>query len=243
MTGYFELNGVNSADFGIILTKAPPMEFAQRDVETVQVPGRSGDLVMDNGRYNNVTLKYTCALIPPSGETMRETVISALGYLRQLSTYARLEDSFHPDCFRLAMAVDSVSVDSLVEKAGEFTLKLECKPQRFLKSGETAVEFDAAGEIENPTLFPSQPLIKVTGTGAGAVTVGDATVRIDAITDFLYLDCETMNAYYQAGEAAAENKNGDIYAPTFPSLLPGSNPVSWTGDITGLTITPRWWTL
>lgn len=244
LSGTFKLNNVSAEDYGIILT-APPVEtFAKRDVETIAIPGRSGDLVLDNGRYSNVAMEYACAVIPPTGKTLREAVVEAVAFLRQLSSYARLEDTFHPDHYFMAMAVDAVSVESIMEKAGVFTMPLQRKPQKFLISGETAKSFSSSGSaITNPTKFPSKPLIRLSGSGSGTLTIGGKVVRIDAVTSYFYLDCEAMNAYRKSGSNAPENKNNVIYAPEFPELAPGSNTVSWTGGITSVQITPRWWTL
>lgn len=242
-SGTFALNGICAEDYGIILTAPPSDVFAERDVETISVPGRSGDLIVDNGRYQNAQIVYSCAVIPKPAVSMREAATTAVSYLRQFSGYVRLTDTFHPDYFFLAAATKAVTVESIVERAGIFTMTLGRKPQRFLASGETALSFSAAGTLTNPTQFPAQPLIQATGSGAGTVTVGNAVIRIDAMTDSIFFDCETMNAYSLDGEGIPQNRNGDIYAPEFPVLLPGSNPVSWSGGITGVKITPRWWTL
>lgn len=244
LSGTFTLNNVSAEDYGIILTAPPAETFAKRDIETIDIPGRSGSLVLDNGRYQNVTMEYACAIIPPAGETLREAIVKAVAYLRQLSSYARLEDTFRPGYFFMAMAVEAVTVESIMERAGVFTITLERKPQRFLTSGETVRTISSSGStLTNPTRFPSSPLIQLSGSGSGSLTLGGKTVRIDSLTTYFFLDSETMNAYRKVGSNAPENKNNVIYAPEFPVLSPGSNTISWTGGITSVKITPRWWTL
>ena len=83
----------------------------------------------------------------------------------------------------------------------------------------------------------------VYGTGAGTVTLGQVTVPIFSIQDQLILDCDLQNAYRQSDAGILDYCNGDIYAPQFPVLQPGENPVEFTGDITGVEIIPRWWEL
>jgi phage-related protein len=143
----------------------------------------------------------------------------------------------------MARVYSEITVESIVEKAGIFTVNFDFKPQRFLKTGEHMLSFGAAGTIWNPTLFPAKPIITVYGTGAGTVTVGDQTVTIKAIEDQIILDCDLQQAYRQLGDGAPENMNGNIKAPDFPQLLAGGNPVRWTGDIERVEIIPRWWTL
>jgi len=50
-------------------------------------------------------------------------------------------------------------------------------PQRWLKSGETAVSVASGGTITNPTLFESHPLLQV--WGYGDIGINDDTVTID----------------------------------------------------------------
>ncbi len=239
----FSLNGVKASEFGIILTSAPEDVYAERDVTEISIPGRSGDLIIDNGRYKNKKIPYECCLIPVTEKTLRESVDDAMGYFRQFSGYVRVEDDFHPDVFRMATTELPVNLESLMEKAGVFSLQLNFKPQRYLKSGESAFEFTEASFLINPTRFPAKPLITVYGIGPGELTVGTVTVKILALEDQVVLDCDTQNAYRQPGEGGIENKNSTIFAPEFPELSPGANTITWTGDITSVHIIPRWWTL
>lgn len=243
--GAFCLNGVMSTSYGIILTAPPTEEFAQRDVDMISIPGRSGDLVIDNGGFKNITITYDCAILPIHGADFRDAVINAMNYLRKFSNgYVRLQDVFSPDYYRMAMAANAVSVRSIMDRAGEFKLKLNCKPQRYLCSGDYAHDHTNGSVIFNSSAYAAKPLIKVTGTGSGSVTVGTVTVQIKNMTVApLYLDCETMNAYRQTGDGAVENANSDIFAPEFPVLRSGDNAVTFSGGVTGITITPRWWTL
>lgn len=84
---------------------------------------------------------------------------------------------------------------------------------------------------------------------ASTFTFGDCIISLSQLYDYMYIDCETMNAYRDPGE----NLNPlvsilDLYgnpAVRFPRLEEGSTSVKITGTdwITNLTITPRYWTL
>lgn len=239
----FYLGGLRSQDYGIIMTAPPTIIFAERDVETISVEGMSGDLTRDKGRYKNVTVPYKCAILPKDEETIREAAVYAMELLKPSAAYVRLKNTYHPETFRLARIAGYISVESILEQAGEFTANFNCKPQRFLVDGEYPVEFESPSFIVNPTTEIAKPLIVVYGTGPGNLTVGNATVKIKALEDEITLDSEIENAYRQPGEGAPEKRNSSIYAPEFPELLPGVNAVSWDGGITSVKITPRWWTL
>lgn len=239
----FTLGDFDSKEYGIIMTAPPPEVFAERDVEVFSIAGRSGDLTKDNGRYKNFQLSYTCAIFPVEGKSLRQTAIDAVDALRVAAGYQRLENTYTPDYFRCARITGGLSISSIVEQAGEFTLTFDCKPQRFLIDGETAVSFQEPSILINHTNEIALPLITVYGNGAGELSVGGVTVSILELEDQLTLDCEIQNAYRQVGDAPPENKNSEISAPVFPSLNPGVNAVSWTGEITRVEIIPRWWTL
>lgn len=239
----FSLGMVNSWEYGIIMTEPPKIVFAEKETESINVPGRSGDLIIDSGRYKNVTVPYKCAILPENDNNLRDEAISALRLLAPTATYKRLENTYHPNYYRMGRIANQISIDSIVEQAGKFTVDFDCKPQRFLKSGEHAIALASAAVLRNPTGFPALPRITVYGTGAGELTVGGVTVQIKALDGHIILDSDTQNAYHVAASGAQENKNADVYAPDFPVLDAGENAVSWSGGITGIAIIPRWWTL
>lgn len=239
----FYLNGHSSRNYGIIMTEPPKIVFAEEEVEPISVAGRSGDLVVSLGRYKNATIPYKCALLPEDDQSLREAAVYALKLLRPSSIYMRLENTYHPESYRMARISDQISITSIVEQAGTFTVNFDCKPQRFLKAGEHPITMSAAGSLWNPTGFPALPLITVYGSGAGTLTVGEVTVEIKSMEDCIIFDSDPQDAYRVAASGALENMNGNINAPDFPVLSAGEIPISWTGGITKVEIIPRWWTL
>ena len=235
MRNMFIFNGRSSEDFGLILSGIGTFASTSRDISSVSVPGRNGDLLIDNGRYHNVELTYEAAIprqFRRRFDEFRPFMLSSLGY-------RRLEDTYHPDEYRMARFAGNLSPEMVGAAfiAGRFDLVFDCKPQRFIKSGEIPVTFSAPGALYNSG-FEALPLITVYGSGAGTVTVGDVTVTLNSIDDYVVLDCDIQDAY-----RGTANKNNTIYAPEFPTLPPGECLISWTGGVTRIEIVPRWWTL
>ena len=54
----------------------------------------------------------------------------------------------------------------------------------------------------------------------------------------MLLNCETHNAYNASGFC-----NETILSDDFPELPEGKTQIAWTGGITAVEVTPRWWTL
>lgn len=236
----FWFGSICSLDYDIILEGVEIRKTPKRDVVFQSVAGRDGDLIIDNHRWYNTEATYFCAIPTGFGEKF-DYFINAL--LTQTG-YQRLDDSIYPGVYRMGIVIDSISPDVMRRnKTGRFDVTFLCKPQRYLKSGDYKTTYETPITLHNSYGGTAKPLITVHGTGPGTLTVGGVIVEIKALADQITLDCEIGNAYRQVGNAAPENKNLDIYAPVFPELPPGENPISWTGGITSIDIIPRWWML
>lgn len=91
MISTFYLGTDSAENYGIIMTAPPDHVIAERDIERKEVPGRSGDVIIDNGRYKNITVKYSCAILPEDGVSFRTAVTRAVQFLkpgRHTSAYA-----------------------------------------------------------------------------------------------------------------------------------------------------------
>lgn len=231
----FYLDGIDAASVGVVLQSPITFSEAEPIVETVTIPGRNGVLVNETGAYKNRKGNGSCYAL---SEAVNDTIINISRFLLSSGGYRRLETSDDPDHYWMARVVNGARIEQRLRVLNPFEIEFDCMPQRYLKSGETAVTFGAAGTLSNPYGFPALPLIKVHGSGAGTVSVGGVTVIINDMTDFLILDCENMNAYNDDG-----NQNLNINAPVFPVLEAGDNGIAFTGGVTKIEITPRWWVL
>lgn len=234
MMNFFEFNGKQSRDFGIYISGSGTFNSPERDVSKVSIPGRNGDLLIDNGRFKNISVEYPAFIRTKFKEfsgAAREWLLSHNGYFR-------LEDTYHPEEFRLASFSGPIDFDvRALNMSGEFELLFDCKPQRFLKSGEQKITANGNIQITNPTSFAAKPIIRVYGT-SGNLIVGDTIVQLKKIAGYVDIDCDTENAFKEI-----TNCNSDIFAPDFPTLPPGQTGVSTEGAITSIEIIPRWWTV
>ena len=241
MQNGFKFGNNTTAEFSMYVEKYPTQTGAQRKCNTVSVPGRNGDLHFLENAFANYTQAYECYF---HGELcMPEQAHAVKAWLLGDGSYRRLEDIYDPLHFRLASFRGPLDIENVLNKYGRCTVCFDCAPQAFLKSGEHAVKFPAEGILHNPTAYTALPIVTVYGHAAGTVTIGTNTVKVNAITDPIILDCDTQNAYSQPGEGAPQNQNGNIRAIPFPSLSPGDNVISFSGGITMIEIIPRWWEL
>lgn len=248
MSNWLALAGVKSTDYGIILTAPPPRVVPERDVTVVSVPGRSGDLTIDNKRYKNCTVSCKCAIIPNRGETLRQAVTAALEFLTPTAGYKRLETSYDASIYMMARISGATSVESIVEQAGRFTLKLDCKPQRYLIAGDAAIQPTSGETLPNPTNQDAYPLLRIVADVGGALAIGGRSMLIqiapgeDVVggSAELWYDSELQEAWaYISGEK--RNANSWVSASQPPVIAPGGSVITFSSGISTLEIFPRWW--
>ncbi len=137
---YFVFGEHSSKDWGIILSGDNVFDSPDRDVDRISVPGRNGDLIIDNGRWNNVDVTYNDCLI---ANNFPEKFASFRAQMARMRGYVKLEDTFNPDEYRMANMSSGLKIKQLGTRyhSGRFDLTFNCKPQRFLKSGDLPMQF------------------------------------------------------------------------------------------------------
>lgn len=230
---WLTFDGISLKDFGVYINGNGTFNAPARSREVINIPGRNGALMIDNGRYENTEVTYHAFIY----DNFSVNIEGLRNLLLSKTTYKTLRDTYHPVEYRLGIYKGNFQAD-VVEwlQAGEFDLTFDCKPQRFLDSGEELIEFTSASNtILNPTAQIAKPLLRVYGTGVYSVNGRQMTISsADVYTD---IDCDLMDAY-----KGLTNCNGNI-SGDFPELVPGENTVSIVSGITKIEITPRWWVL
>ena len=146
---YFD--GQSSGNYGVYISGEGTFNAPKRDVEMVSIPGRNGDLALDKGRFENIEGTYKAGLFGVDEADFAEAISDFRNFLCSRKGYVRLEDDYNPDEYRMAVYKSGLEVDAKQLKAGEFDIVFDCKPQRWLKSGEEAVTIGEWGETETVT--------------------------------------------------------------------------------------------
>lgn len=134
--GVILFNGKSSRTYGIEVEHPPAYKIAERNYESVSVPGRNGDLYYSgNKSYKNVPREYDISFYNEQ-DNMEKIANRLYEFLHSANGYARLEDSYDTDVFRLAYYVKKLDLENILFKAGRGKIEFSCKPQRFLKTGE-----------------------------------------------------------------------------------------------------------
>jgi phage-related protein len=128
-------NGVSSDTYNALVYRVRTDDGPSLSIESYEIPGRSGDLLVSDKRFPNVEQSYSAVF---TGEDAEKNFSDFKNFLLSQTGYQRLEDSDHPDEFYLAYV--SKNIEPVLTKDRS---KVKCvvtfsrKPQRFLVSGET----------------------------------------------------------------------------------------------------------
>ena len=233
MSEYFVFDGVDSRSFSIAAFERSTHTGPARVYNSIDIPGKSGSVLVDGRRHPNVSHSYGCIIYKNCSQNLegfREFLLSRSGY-------CRLEDSIHPDEFYMACYRESFEpVLDRERSMCKFQLVFERKPQRFLKIGELTTVLTSTGSIHNPTRFASQPLLRIRGNGK--VGIGENEITLTDNTSYIDVDCEIMEAFTGT---ISKNANVSFSQNDFPVLHEGVNGITLGSGITNVEITPRWY--
>lgn len=202
-----------------------------RSVDFIEVPGRNGDLLIDNGNYTNTKAFFDVVItreIEKNTDRLKHLLYSQKGY-------QRLYDSDLKGFYRMASfnsGFDIVSTDG-----GVVRIEFDCKPFKYDILGENAVIFTGEGNLYNKYFEPSRPIITVYGSGQGNVYIGNQNIAISNIDEYVTIDAEMQDAF-----KGLQNKNATVNTADIV-LLPGNNAIYFSGGVTSVEIKPRWVTI
>lgn len=235
-------NTVTSSYYGMLVT-GRVFGTPERAIERVQIPGMNGDLIIDQGRYNNIIVAYECG-IPENFQSRILSFNQAMGH--EMAQYGTLSDTYETGWYRRARFMGATSPDAGAHvQSGSLIVNFDCKPQKYKDRG-TDVTVNANTTITNPTGYEAWPQLFFTHGGSATFTNSDGeshtiTVNNSVFNDYstVVVDCE-LKACYNAGLA---NVNLNSYVSgIFPSLKAGTCTITVSNGAV-FKIWPRWWKL
>jgi len=228
MQDWFEWNGKKCTEYGIHVSEQPPITIPAERATFTNVPGRSGSLTTLEGDavYDDLVLSATCFISDPS------RIMEIASWLRGggTVTFANRQGGFYH-----ARIVNQIPFEKILRGNPHraFAVNFRCKPFWY-QAGVEPITLTTSGTfITNPGSVFSEPIITVYGSGEITLMVGMTITELE-ITDSITLDTPLMEAY--SGSTSMNSRmSGD-----FPTLLPGQNAVSWTGNVSRVVIQPNW---
>lgn len=201
--------------------------------EYVEVPGRTpvdlSELIVGEPWYNMREMTIEFEYLAPDWEAEKTLVFASL-HGRKMD----IRFSADPGWFYTGRCAVEFEVTA---STLHVTVAVTADPFKHVY-GEVPTTLSSPGNVTNPTQFSSLPLIRVNGSGAGTVTVGNQVITLLDIDGYVDIDSKLMDCY-----KGLVNCNGDVELDKFPKLPPGSSGITWTGGVTSVEVEGRWRTL
>ena len=236
MEPYFIFRGIDSRGIGVVVEDMFDVHRPKRNAQTIQVPGRDGRLMQDDGTYDTYTIsgKINCfgaplsdvyAWLSGSGDLI-------LGDELTRSIRASATAQVKNTRFRCDGCYDSL------------TVSFDCQPFRYhveqTEGANDIILTSSPSTVTNPGTYKSAPRLTIEGTGDAVLTIGTQIVEVDDLGGGIIIDSE-LGECFNLTETALLNGKVTLMDEDFPTLAPGANIISWTGDgVTKVTVAPRW---
>lgn len=252
MIEWFEWNGLDSREFDLLIRNKDTFKKAKKNLTFVKIPGKSRSLIIDDGSYSNVELKYSVTLAPKN--VSKNTDINYFYATDKISNwlvndgdYHILKDSYDPLYYRKACLSDEFDIKQVFFDIGKFDIPFTCDPYRYSEDGNKTLTFNLSNgspaPIYNPESYVALPKIRIYADGTSQTSsrifaIGNEAYHFDEFEDFLDIDSETMNVY-----KGTTNQNNMLLSTTFPEIPSGASTVYFIAGISKIEIIPRWRTI
>lgn len=219
------------------IASAPQVVRPARKMSVTPIAGTSREVVEMEDAWETYDQPYTLFVGDGTANSIQQALRDVARVLYKTGWQVLLDD-YEPDYFRMAYYQGPFDVENRRTFLGKFDISFKCRAERYLVSGNIPTSVASGGKITNPTSFNARPLIHVEGSGDGTLIIAGQTVELTGIVDYLNIDCDTQDVYRLSSENRNSHMTGD-----FPVLFSGDNNVTFTGGITAVTITPRFWVI
>ena len=229
MTDYFIWNGVDCRQYGIHVSELPPITIPLERSTQTNVPGRPGSLTQLEGEdvYDDMILTATCFISDPAQIPAIAAWLKGCGTV----TFANRTGGYYK-----ARIANQIPFEKVLRGNPHctFAVNFRCFPFWYQDNVSDITVTTSGTMVTNPGTVYSEPILTITGSGNITLMVGTTIVELTDISGNIVLDCALKEAY-------KENiLMNDHMSGEFPVLKPGENAISWSGNVTRITVKPYW---
>lgn len=181
--GVIRFNGISSTEFGCTIERRPNHTRGSRRGELIEVPGRNGAAVLEDGSFTTYKQEYIMAF--KEGDTMPpyKRAAQVAEWLLGSRGFCRLEDDFEPNVYRMARYAGALNIEQVADKYGQVVLEFECQPQRYFLFGECDISisnYNNSATVVVRNIPETVESVKVRSAGTIEFFMRNSTNRIDA---------------------------------------------------------------
>lgn len=200
----FQFNDFFSSDIGMIVKNLPDFGKAEKNIEIVEVPGRSGTLHYDYDTHKAYKTEFDCYC--------RYEYLSYLySILNGKGKLIFNDEAYYHDVY----VYEKVKETYFSRDIAEINIPIEVQPY--------AIDIqDSTAYINNKMVLSYQghvkvwPYIEVSGTKRHHIVIGDTAFTVDCTENTIFIDCINMYVTNDRGENA-----NSCFEGTIPCIVPG----------------------
>ncbi|MCL2559282.1 MAG: hypothetical protein FWE07_02235 [Turicibacter sp.] len=234
----FTYKGKSSKEMNLRVVGNVSFASPSRDVRAVQVPGRDGDLMLDNGRFNSVVRSIPCRIEPVDGGDIEALISRINNWLSDDGNLHEFGWDNDPDFKYLARVDGGVVSQRILSHFGTTAIDFRMHPIKYLRASLNERPVTSGTNVANPFSIDAKPRMRIVrvGSGEGDVTihVGGRPVLIRGLASGCIIDSDTQTI---------TNLNGTVtlfsqMRSPFPVLRPGDNQITFPANVQ-VQLTPR----
>ena len=221
MKNHLIFNGINSKDLGIRIERHNNFSSPQRVVERIKVPGRTGEILIDDNSYENIIFEYEFILdCKDSDLASKSQEIS--NWLHNDYTYKTLTFSNSSKVYN-AVVINKIDISRMFKQFGKALVTFEAYEVSNAKERSVLKVNDKDIYINN-TNNVIKPIIKVIGEGDCSFNINNQEVVLKDLEGEVIIDCYNLDCCKEEDSKIINCNNKMI--GMFPVLNVGENKVT-----------------
>lgn len=228
MRDYIKINGVSSETIsGLLIQSLPAISKPRMRVNTIEIDGRAGDITTDLG-YSAYDKEISIGLY---GDFRIDDVIS------YFTSSGKVVFSNEPDKYYNFQIIDQIDFIKLI-RFKTARVKFHVQPYKYsVIQGIKALNItdQTSLTVNNMGNTVALPIITVVGSGTVNLSLNDRqifTINFSDTVSSVSIDAQELEAYNENGlQNRAVSGNYDNL-----QLKTGINTISWTGNVTRISL-------
>lgn len=223
---WIKIDGTKSNTInGFIIKNIGANTMPQRDIESIKVDGRSGNLYIDNETYDVVNR----TVIGVATDLTKINDIKA--FLKPIGT---IEFSTEENVQKSYIIKNQVNFDTYLNHLKEFPIQFELEPIGKSTTVTTETKTTSPATFTVGGTVGVKPTLEIKGTGTATITLNNVAFSLtDLDATATIVDCDLMNVTKSSLQA------NDKFTGSFPVLVVGTNNLSWTGTVSEVVVKYR----
>lgn len=228
MLHYLIWNGESTRTKHIRVNNRVPVVRPEERVDHVTIPGRTGELTQLEGEhiYNSYIQTANLEVVGAGHVQAAEAWLTGGGFV----TF-----DTQPELKQAARIINAVTFEKASRNLDLWKADVQfyCEPVK-RQLNEAQITATNGMTLNNPGTLPAFPEIQIEGSGTVSVSIAGVTLIIPELESGWVADCE--NKWICRNGTPQMN----AWRGEFPEIPVGQSAILWTGNVTAVTITPRW---